>query len=91
MVAISVLALRRKDPDRKRPFRTPAVYIVAPLAIIGCAVLYAKLPLIAILVLPGWGIIGLLVYFGYGRRHSFVGRGIVDVEEDDPKIHGVKL
>jgi APA family basic amino acid/polyamine antiporter len=91
MVAISVLALRRKDPDRKRPFRTPAVYIVAPLAIIGCAILYAKLPLIAILVLPGWGIIGLLVYFGYGRRHSFVGRGIVDVEEDDPKIHGVKL
>jgi APA family basic amino acid/polyamine antiporter len=91
MVAISVLALRRKDPNRKRPFRTPAVYIVAPLAIIGCAILYAKLPLIAILVLPGWGIIGLLVYFGYGRRHSFVGRGIVDVEEDDPKIHGVKL
>ena len=91
MVAISVLALRRKDPERKRPFRTPAVYIVAPLAIIGCAILYAKLPLIAILVLPGWGIIGLLVYFGYGRRHSFVGRGIVDVEKDDPQIHGVKL
>jgi APA family basic amino acid/polyamine antiporter len=91
MVAISVLVLRRTDPGRKRPFRTPAVYVVAPLAIAGCAILYAKLPLIAILVLPGWGIIGLLVYFGYGRRHSSVGRGVIDVEEDDPEIHGVKL
>jgi APA family basic amino acid/polyamine antiporter len=91
MVAISVLVLRRKDPGRKRPFRTPAIYIVAPLAIAGCAILYAKLPLIAILVLPGWGIVGLLVYFAYGRRHSSVGRGIIDVEEDDPEIHGVKF
>jgi APA family basic amino acid/polyamine antiporter len=91
MVAISVLVLRRTDPGRKRPFRTPAVYVVAPLAIAGCAILYAKLPLIAILVLPGRGIIGLLVYFGYGRRHSSVGRGVIDVEEDDPEIHGVKL
>jgi APA family basic amino acid/polyamine antiporter len=91
MVAISVLVLRRKDPGRKRPFRTPAIYIVAPLAIAGCAILYAKLPLIAILVLPGWGIIGLLVYFAYGRRHSSVGRGVIDVEEDDPEIHGVKF
>ncbi|MBS0273466.1 MAG: amino acid permease [Proteobacteria bacterium] len=91
MVAVSVLVLRRTDPNRKRPFRTPAVYIVAPLAIIGCVGLYAKLPLVAILVLPGWGIIGLIVYFAYGRRHSSVGRGVVDVEEDDPEIHGVKL
>ena len=90
MVAISVLVLRWRDPARKRPFRTPAVYIVAPLAIIGCAILYAKLPLIAILVLPGWGIVGLLVYFLYGRSHSFVGRGIVEGEDDDPKIHGVQ-
>jgi APA family basic amino acid/polyamine antiporter len=91
MVAMSVMVLRRKDPTRKRPFRTPAVYIVAPLAVIGCAILYAKLPLIAILVLPGWGIVGLLVYFGYSRSHSAVGRGVVDVEEDDPEIHGIKL
>ncbi len=90
MVAVSVLVLRRTDPERKRPFRTPLVNIVAPLAIIGCAILYVKLPLIAILVLPGWGIIGLLVYFGYSRSHSHVGRGIIEVDQDDPKIHGVK-
>ncbi|MBV8798782.1 MAG: amino acid permease [Alphaproteobacteria bacterium] len=90
MVAVSVLVLRRKDPARRRPFRAPALYIVAPLAIAGCAILYAKLPLIAILVLPIWGAVGLLVYFGYGRPRSYVARGIVDVEEDAPPIHGVQ-
>ena len=91
MVAISVLALRRADPSRRRPFRTPAVYLVAPLAIIGCVILYAKLPLIAILVLPAWGAIGLVFYFAYGRSHSAVGRGVVDVETDSPPIHGVQM
>jgi APA family basic amino acid/polyamine antiporter len=91
MVAISVLALRRTDPSRKRPFRTPAVYIVAPLAIAGCLILYAKLPLVAILVLPAWGAIGLIVYFAYGRSHSNVGRGVIDVETDKPLIHGVEM
>ncbi|MBN9570874.1 MAG: amino acid permease [Alphaproteobacteria bacterium] len=90
MVAISVLVLRRTDPSRPRPFRTPAVYIVSPLAIIGCVILYLKLPLIAILVLPVWGAVGLLVYFGYSRSRSYVGRGIIEVEEEsDPPIYGI--
>jgi APA family basic amino acid/polyamine antiporter len=91
MVAVAVMVLRKKDPDRKRPFRTPAVYIVAPMAIIGCVILYAKLPPIAILVLPGWGALGLIVYFTYSRSHSHVGRGVIDVEDDEPPIYGVKM
>ena len=82
MVAISVMVLRRTDPTRKRPFRTPAVYVVAPLAIIGCVVLYLSLPLTAKLVLPIWGLIGLVIYFGYSRSRSYVGRGIVDTVDD---------
>ena len=78
MVAISVMVLRAKDPDRKRPFRTPAIWVIAPLAIIGCIGLYFSLPLLAILVLPVWGGIGLLVYFLYSRSRSYVGRGIFD-------------
>jgi APA family basic amino acid/polyamine antiporter len=90
MVAVSVLVLRRTDPKRPRPFRTPAVYIVSPLAIIGCVILYLKLPLIAILVLPVWGAVGLLVYFGYSRSRSYVGRGIIDDEEEsEPPIYGI--
>jgi basic amino acid/polyamine antiporter, APA family len=86
MVAISVMVLRRTDPTRKRPFRTPAVHIVAPLAVIGCIYLFWSLPLIAKLVLPGWGAIGLLIYFSYSRRRSYVGRGITDPDEDGPTI-----
>ena len=83
MVAVSVMVLRRTDPGRKRPFRTPAVWVIAPLAIIGCLGLYFSLPLTAILVLPGWGAIGLLIYFFYSRSRSHVGRGVVDVPEPE--------
>jgi APA family basic amino acid/polyamine antiporter len=82
MVALSVMVLRRTDPTRKRPFRTPAVFIVAPAAMIGCAYLYFSLPLIAILVLPGWGAVGLAIYFLYSRKRSYVGRGMLDVVDD---------
>jgi APA family basic amino acid/polyamine antiporter len=80
MVAVSVMVLRRTDPGRHRPFRTPLVWIVAPLAIIGCVALYVSLPLTAILVLPVWGALGLLVYFFYSRARSHVGRGTVEAD-----------
>ncbi|MEH6758120.1 MAG: amino acid permease [Parasphingorhabdus sp.] len=83
MVAIAVLILRRTQPDRHRPFRTPLVWIVAPLAILGCVGLYYNLPLEAKLVLPVWGGIGLLLYFAYGYRKSHVARGLVEVHETD--------
>ena len=82
MVSLSVMVLRSKDPDRRRPFRTPAVYIVAPLAILGCIGLYSFLPMTAILALIVWGFVGLLIYFGYSRSRSHVGRGIIDVVPD---------
>ena len=58
--------------------------LVAPLAIIGCIALYFSLPLLAILVLPVWGGLGLIIYFAYSRRRSHVGRGIIDVPEASP-------
>jgi APA family basic amino acid/polyamine antiporter len=81
MVALAVMVLRRKDPERHRPFRTPAAFIIGPIAILGCIGLYLFLPLLAQLVLIVWGAIGLLVYFGYSRSRSHVGRGIVEVPE----------
>ena len=79
--ALAVLALRKKAPNRKRPFRTPAVSVIAPLAIIGCIGLYLNLPFVAKMVLIVWGAVGLLIYFGYSRSRSHVGRGIVEVAE----------
>jgi len=83
MVAIAVMVLRIKQPDRHRPFRTPLIWVIAPLAVIGTVGLFFSLPLEAKLVLPIWGGLGLVLYFIYGYRKSHVGRGIVDVHEDD--------
>jgi APA family basic amino acid/polyamine antiporter len=83
MVAVAVLVLRSKDPGRKRSFRVPAVWIIAPLTIIGCVLLFANLPKAAMLFLPGWGLLGLLVYFAYSRSRSHLGRGVVEVHEPE--------
>jgi APA family basic amino acid/polyamine antiporter len=74
MVAIAVMALRIKDPARRRPFKTPFVWVVGPVTVIGCVVLYLALDIASKLVLFGWGGIGLVVYFLYSRSRSHVGR-----------------
>ena len=84
MVAVAVLILRKRDPNRARPFRTPAVMLVAPLAAIGCVYLFWSLSTYTKLLFVGWAVIGLLVYFGYSRSRSHVGQGRVEVHEDDP-------
>jgi APA family basic amino acid/polyamine antiporter len=83
MVAIAVLVLRRTEPNRHRPFRTPLIWVTAPLAIVGTFALYLLLPFDAKMVLPVWGALGLLIYFGYSRSRSHVGRGLVEVHEED--------
>ncbi len=82
MVAVAVMLLRRRDPDRPRSFRVPAIWIIAPLTIVGCVLLFANLPTAAMLFLPGWTFIGLLVYFFYSRGRSHLGRGIIEVVDD---------
>jgi APA family basic amino acid/polyamine antiporter len=83
MVAIAVMVLRVRDPHRHRPFRTPAIWVVAPLAVIGCVFLFLNLPLDAQLVLPAWGGLGLIFYFLYGYRKSHLASGNVEIHELD--------
>lgn len=75
MVAIAVMLLRKKEPGRKRTFRTPLLWLVGPATIAGCVFLFFNLPFAAMLVLPIWGAVGLLIYFGYSRSRSHLGRG----------------
>ena len=84
MVAIAVLVLRRTDPHRKRPFRTPMITITAPLAVAGCVYLFFSLSGYTLALFAGWAALGLIIYFSYSRSRSHVGRGVVDVHEDDP-------
>ncbi len=81
MVSLAVLVLRVKDKARARPFKTPLVWVVAPVSMLGCVGLYFNLPIDAKLVLPIWGGIGLLIYFLYSFRNSHVGRGLIEMHE----------
>jgi APA family basic amino acid/polyamine antiporter len=69
-VALGVMILRRTAKDRKRPFRTPGIWVVGPLALIGCLGLFLLLPLVTILVFFGWAALGLVVYRFYGYKRS---------------------
>ncbi len=77
VVSVAVMMLRRSDPDRPRPFKTPFVWIVGPLSAIGCIVLFFYLPTTAKLVFPIWGGIGLIFYYLYGYRKSYMRPGNV--------------
>ena len=86
-VALAIMMLRRSDPDRPRSFRTPAVWIVAPAAAIGCLVLFGFLSTVAQLFFFGWAAAGLAFYYLYGRTRSNIARGIDDViGELDPNV-----
>jgi len=82
-VSIAVMVLRRTDPKRFRPFRTPVVMLTAPLAIAGCVYLFFSLSKETILLFVGWALIGLAVYYLYSRSRSHVGRGLMEVNEPD--------
>lgn len=84
VVAITVLVLRRTDPDRHRPFRTPAVVIVAPVAAAGCLYLFFSLSKETQILFAAWAVIGLVVYFLYGYRKSHVARGLIELPELSP-------
>jgi APA family basic amino acid/polyamine antiporter len=80
-VSLGVMILRRRDPSRPRPFRTPALFVVAPLSIAGCVLLFLNLNVESKLLFVSWTVIGLVVYFFYGFRHSHIARGVTEVPE----------
>ncbi|MGX5729531.1 amino acid permease [Pseudoxanthomonas beigongshangi] len=74
-VAVCLLVLRKRDPDRPRVFRTPAAWLVGPLAIGGCLYLFWSLPRTTQLWFLAWNAIGVVVYLLYSRRSSLLAKG----------------
>ena len=74
-VAVCLLVLRRRDPQRPRVFRTPMAWLVGPLAIFGCLYLFWSLPHRTQLWFLAWNAVGVVVYVLYSRRTSLLAKG----------------
>lgn len=69
-VALSMVILRRRFPDAPRSFKVPVYWLVGPAAIAGCTFIFYSLPFQSQLFTVVWMMIGLGVYFFYGRWNS---------------------
>jgi APA family basic amino acid/polyamine antiporter len=72
IVCIGLLILRKKEPDAPRAFRTPWVPFVPILGALICIAQMIALPKNTWFRLIGWMLIGFVIYFSYGRKHSKV-------------------
>ncbi|MBS0463571.1 MAG: amino acid permease [Proteobacteria bacterium] len=91
-VALGVMVLRLREPERKRPFKTPLVWVVGPLAMAGCVLLFFSLgwnPTIKFFCI--WAIVGLVVYFTFSRHRSALAPGNAEIDaerlEPTPLVH----
>jgi APA family basic amino acid/polyamine antiporter len=70
LVSAGVITLRYIDPDRPRPFRVPWVPYTPLISVVACVYLMLHLPRITWIRFGIWLLLGLVVYFLYGARHS---------------------
>lgn len=70
LVCLGVMVLRYTKPDQPRPFRLPLMPLVPILGMLACLGLMAFLPGLTWIRFGVWTIVGILVYAGYGLKHS---------------------
>jgi APA family basic amino acid/polyamine antiporter len=70
IVCVAIMILRRTNPGQARPFRTPWVPVVPILGVLFNGYMMYKLGWLNWARLIVWLLIGLVVYFSYGRHHS---------------------
>jgi len=72
IVCAGVWVLRVRHPTMKRPFKTPFVPLVPILGILSAVFLMTRLERITWIVMIGWLLFGLIIYFTYSIKHSKV-------------------
>ncbi len=70
IVCAGIIVMRKNFPNLHRPFKTPLVPLVPILGILVCVLMISALDLTTLTVAGLWMLIGLLIYFGYSRKHS---------------------
>lgn len=75
LVNIGVIVLRRTRPEMERPFRVPGAPVVPIIGVLFCLLLLVSLPWETWVRFVVWLVIGLVIYFTYGRRHSRIRTG----------------
>lgn len=70
IVCISIVVLRKTQPDLKRPFRTPWVPFIPLLGAAICIIQMLSLPWSTWSRMIGWTVLGFIIYFTYGIKHS---------------------
>src|SRR4051794_4881286 len=85
LVNVGVVILRRTQPDLERGFRVPFVPAFPIIGTLLCFYLMSKLEAETWLRFGAWLVIGLVIYFAYGRTHSRLQRGeTVAAPEPEP-------
>ncbi|MBF9254671.1 amino acid permease [Pontibacter sp. 172403-2] len=70
IVCAGVIVLRRTNPSLHRPFKTPLVPLVPILGILICGYMMVNLGFDTWMRLIIWMVLGIVIYFTYGRKHS---------------------
>jgi APA family basic amino acid/polyamine antiporter len=70
LVCISVIILRKKEPNMKREFKTPLVPIVPILGVLACGLMMVGLGWTNWLRLFAWMALGVIIYFAYSIKNS---------------------
>jgi len=76
IVSVGVVVLRIMEPDRVRPFRVPGAPWTPFISIFACGYLMFQLPTVTWIRFGLWLVLGLLIYFLYGIRHSRMRRRV---------------
>lgn len=74
VICVSIIVLRRTQPDAPRGFRTPWMPFTPLVGVVFSLWLLSRLPPVAWERFLLWMAVGLAVYFAYGRRKSHLNR-----------------
>ena len=78
VVSLGIIVLRRRRPDLKPSFRVPFGKVVPVVSALLCLYLMTNLAVETWIYFAGWLVVGLVIYFTYGHRHSRLSERFAD-------------